>query len=58
MYDQYTLSHFIGKSRIYITNSLRLLNLPSEVLKLVDDYCMIKNSQNNLQLNVIKNLLV
>ena len=36
-YDQEKVSKFIGKSRSYITNSLRLLNLPSEVLKLVDD---------------------
>ena len=31
------VSKFIGKSRSYITNTLRLLNLPSEVLKLVED---------------------
>ena len=36
-YDQDKVSKFIGKSRSYITNSLRLLNLPSEVLKLVED---------------------
>jgi len=34
------------------------MNVYGAVLKLVDDSCMIKNSQNNLQLNVIKNLLV
>ena len=34
-YDQEKVSKFIGKSRSYITNSLRLLNLPSEVLNLV-----------------------
>ena len=34
-YDQDKVSKFIGKSRSYITNSLRLLNLPSEVLELV-----------------------
>ena len=32
-YDQEKVSKFIGKSRSYITNSLRLLNLPQEVLK-------------------------
>ena len=31
-YDQEKLSKFIGKSRSYITNSLRLLSLPEEVL--------------------------
>ncbi len=31
-YDQEKVSRFIGKSRSYITNSLRLLNLPKEVL--------------------------
>ncbi len=34
-YDQEKVSKFIGKSRSYITNSLRLLNLPAEVLELV-----------------------
>ncbi len=36
-YDQEKVSQFIGKSRSYITNSLRLLNLPSEVLKFVEE---------------------
>ncbi len=36
-YDQEKVSKFIGKSRSYITNSLRLLNLPDEVLKLVQE---------------------
>jgi ParB family chromosome partitioning protein len=36
-YDQEKVSKFIGKSRSYITNSLRLLNLPSEVLKYLED---------------------
>ena len=36
-YDQEKVSKFIGKSRSYITNSLRLLNLPREVLSLVED---------------------
>ena len=36
-YDQEKVSKFIGKSRSYITNALRLLNLPSEVIKLVED---------------------
>ena len=36
-YDQEKVSKFIGKSRSYITNSLRLLNLPSEVLQFVEE---------------------
>ena len=36
-YDQEKVSKFIGKSRSYITNALRLLNLPTEVLKLVEE---------------------
>ena len=36
-YDQEKVSKFIGKSRSYITNSLRLLNLPPEVLKFVEN---------------------
>tara|TARA_B100001063_G_scaffold157197_1_gene146631 strand:- start:3505 stop:4350 length:846 start_codon:yes stop_codon:yes gene_type:complete len=36
-YDQEKVSKFIGKSRSYITNSLRILNLPHEVLELVRD---------------------
>ena len=35
-YDQEKVSKFIGKSRSYITNSLRLLTLPSEVIKLIE----------------------
>ena len=35
-YDQEKVSKFIGKSRSYITNSLRILNLPAEVIKLIE----------------------
>jgi ParB family chromosome partitioning protein len=35
-YDQEKVSKFIGKSRSYITNSLRILTLPTEVLKLIE----------------------
>ena len=35
-YDQEKVSKFIGKSRSYITNSLRLLTLPESVIKLVE----------------------
>ena len=36
-YDQDKVSKFIGKSRSYITNSLRLLSLPNSVLKLIEN---------------------
>ena len=35
-YDQEKVSKFIGKSRSYITNSLRLLTLPDDVIKLIE----------------------
>ena len=35
-YDHEKVSKFIGKSRSYITNSLRLLLLPMEVIKLIE----------------------
>ncbi len=35
-YDQDKVSKFIGKSRSYITNTLRLLTLPEDVLKLIE----------------------
>ncbi len=35
-YDQEKVSRFIGKSRSYITNSLRLLTLPEDVIKLIE----------------------
>ena len=35
-YDQDKVSKFIGKSRSYITNSLRMLNLPADVLSYVE----------------------
>ena len=36
-YDQEKVSMFIGKSRSYITNSLRLLTLPNDILKQLED---------------------
>ena len=36
-YDQEKVAKFIGKSRSHIANFLRLLNLPAEVLKLIQD---------------------
>ena len=36
-YDQEKVAQFIGKSRSHIANVLRLLNLPEEVLKLIED---------------------
>jgi len=35
-YDQERVSKFIGKSRSHITNSLRLLTLPVDVIKLIE----------------------
>ena len=35
-YDHDKLSEFMGKSRSHIVNTLRLLNLPKEVISLVD----------------------
>src|SRR5210317_2071459 len=35
-YDQEKVSKFIGKSRSYITNSLRILTLPDDVIKLIE----------------------
>ena len=35
-YDQEKVSKFIGKSRSHITNSLRLLTLPEDVIKLIE----------------------
>ena len=36
-YNQEKVSKFIGKSRAYITNCLRLLSLPKEVISLIDE---------------------
>jgi ParB family transcriptional regulator, chromosome partitioning protein len=36
-YSQEKLTQFIGKSRSYISNSLRLLSLPTEVLSMVEN---------------------
>lgn len=36
-YDQEKVSKFIGKSRSYITNALRILSLPSTVLNLIEE---------------------
>ena len=36
-YDQEKVSKFIGKSRSHVTNCLRLLSLPDDVLKLIED---------------------
>ncbi len=35
-YDQEKVSKFIGKSRSYITNSLRILTLPNDVIKMIE----------------------
>ena len=36
-YDQEKVSKFIGKSRSHVTNCLRILSLPNDVLKLIED---------------------
>ena len=36
-YDQEKVSKFIGKSRSYITNALRLLSLPGDIVKLIEN---------------------
>ena len=36
-YDQEKVAQFIGKSRSHVANVIRLLNLPEEVLKLIED---------------------
>ena len=36
-HDHEKLSEFMGKSRSHISNTLRLLTLPTEVIKLVDE---------------------
>ena len=36
-YDQEKVSKFIGKSRSYIANALRLLSLPGDVIKLIEN---------------------
>ena len=36
LYDQEKVSKFIGKSRSYIANSLRILTLPEDVMKLIE----------------------
>ena len=36
-YDQEKVSKFIGKSRSYITNALRILSLPKEILQFIEE---------------------
>ena len=36
-YDQDQVAKFIGKSRVHITNCLRLLTLPTEVIKFIEE---------------------
>ncbi len=36
-YDQHKVSKFIGKSRVHVTNCLRLLTLPDEVILLIEE---------------------
>ena len=43
-YDQEKVSKFIGKSRSYITNALRLLTLPDEVLKFIEEKKLVQDT--------------
>ncbi len=47
-YNQDKLSKFIGKSRSYIANSLRLLSLPSEILLMVENGTLTAGHARNL----------
>ena len=47
-YDQDKVSKFMGKSRSYITNSLRLLTLPKEVIKLIEEQKLTAGHAKNL----------
>ena len=44
-YDQEKVAKFIGKSRAHIANSLRLLTLPLEIVKLIEDQKFLKDMQ-------------
>ena len=43
-YDQDKVSKFIGKSRVHVTNCLRLLSLPNEVILLIEQKKISKTS--------------
>ena len=47
-YDQEKVSKFIGKSRSYITNSLRLLSLPKEVITFLEEGKLSQGHAKNL----------
>ena len=47
-YDQDKVSKFIGKSRTHITNFLRLLTLPNEVIKLIEEQKLSQGMQKYL----------
>ena len=50
-YDQEKVSKFIGKSRSYITNPLRILTLPDEVIKLIESNKLsVRQAENFVQL--------
>ena len=52
-YNQEKLSQFIGKSRSYIANSLRLLSLPKEVLAMIENGSLHDNNRKERCLTVI-----
>ena len=43
-YDHEKVAKFIGKSRTHITNCLRLLSLPVEVIKLIEEKKIISGT--------------
>ena len=49
-YDQEKVSKFIGKSRSYIANALRLLSLPDEVVKLIENKFSVRQAENFVKL--------
>ena len=61
-YNHDKLSKFIGKSRSYIANSLRLLSLQEEILLMVEQGKFVSRSRENInritktQLNLLKKL--
>ena len=67
-YDQEKVSKFIGKSRSYIANSLRVLSLPDFIIKLIEEEKLtfghakilvgLKNSETIAKKIVLKNLSV
>ena len=56
-YDQEQVAKFIGKSRSHITNSLRLLSLPDEVVELVKENKEVSRKQAKARLKYLNSEL-